>query len=81
MIDGVMTPRLRVASGYVIPICIIESLLRDKVATFGVRGFLTVLSPGKRRIERHRMIYAALGTLMQTDIHALKINAYTPAER
>lgn len=36
---------------------------------------------GKSRIERHRMIYAALGSLMQTDIHALKINAYTPAER
>ena len=36
---------------------------------------------GKTRIQRHRMIYAALGTLMQTDIHALKINAYTPAEQ
>ena len=36
---------------------------------------------GKSRIERHRLVYAALGTLMQTDIHALKINAYTPAER
>ncbi len=36
---------------------------------------------GKTRIERHRMIYTALGTLMETDIHALKINAYTPAER
>ena len=36
---------------------------------------------GRSRIERHRMIYAALGTLMQTDIHALKINAYTAAER
>ena len=36
---------------------------------------------GKGRIERHRMIYAALGTMMQTDIHALKINAFSPAER
>ena len=36
---------------------------------------------GKSRIERHRLIYAALGALMQTDIHALKINAYSPAER
>ena len=35
----------------------------------------------KSRIERHRMIYSALGTLMQTDIHALKINAYSPDER
>jgi BolA protein len=36
---------------------------------------------GKSRIERHRLIYAALGPLMQSDIHALKINAYAPAER
>jgi BolA protein len=36
---------------------------------------------GRSRIERHRLIYAALGALMQTDIHALKINAYAPAER
>lgn len=36
---------------------------------------------GKNRIERHRLIYGALGTLMKTDIHALKINAFSPAER
>lgn len=28
---------------------------------------------GKRPLECHRMIYAALGELMQTDIHALSI--------
>lgn len=28
---------------------------------------------GIKRIEQHRMIYAALGDLMQTNIHALKI--------
>lgn len=32
------------------------------------------------RIERHRMVYAALGELMQTDIHALSIAALTPDE-
>lgn len=36
---------------------------------------------GKSRIERHRLVYAAMGTLMQTDIHALKINAFSPTER
>ena len=36
---------------------------------------------GKSRIQRHRLVYAALGTLMQTDIHALKINAFSPGER
>lgn len=29
---------------------------------------------GKRPLECHRMIYAALGELMQTDIHALSID-------
>ena len=31
-------------------------------------------------IARHRAIYAALGDLMTTDIHALSIRARTPAE-
>ena len=30
---------------------------------------------GKSPIERHRMVYAALGEMMQTDIHALSIKA------
>jgi BolA protein len=33
---------------------------------------------GKRSIERHRMVYAALGSLMQTDIHALAVVALSP---
>jgi len=36
---------------------------------------------GKNRIERHRMVYDALGTLLESDIHALRIKAYTPSER
>ena len=35
---------------------------------------------GKNRLARHRMVYAALGELMQTDIHALGIDAYTDDE-
>lgn len=31
-----------------------------------------------RPLARHRMIYDALGTLMETDIHALRINASAP---
>lgn len=31
-------------------------------------------------LARHRQVYAALGELMQTDIHALAISAKTPAE-
>jgi len=30
---------------------------------------------GKSPIERHRLVYDALGDLMQTDIHALSIKA------
>lgn len=36
---------------------------------------------GTNRLQRHRMIYDALGNLMKTDIHALRIKAFAPAER
>ena len=32
----------------------------------------------QRPLARHRMIYDALGSLMETDIHALRINASAP---
>ena len=35
---------------------------------------------GVKPVARHRMVYAALGTLMQTDIHALSLEALSPAE-
>lgn len=35
---------------------------------------------GRSRIERQRLVFAALGDLMQSDIHALAITALTPAE-
>lgn len=35
---------------------------------------------GLKPLERHRAVYAALGTLMQTDIHALSVGARTPEE-
>lgn len=35
---------------------------------------------GKNPIQRHRLIYQAMGSLMQSDIHALSIDAYTPEE-
>ncbi|MFN7137152.1 MAG: BolA family protein [Thermomonas sp.] len=33
---------------------------------------------GKPPLARHRLVYAALGTMMQTDIHALAIDARPP---
>ncbi len=35
---------------------------------------------GHGLLARHRMVYAALGELMQTDIHALAIRARAPGE-
>lgn len=35
---------------------------------------------GKLPLARHRMVYAALGSMMQDDIHALAIRARTPDE-
>ena len=36
---------------------------------------------GQNRVQRHRMVYAALGELMETDIHAVRITALTPSEQ
>lgn len=36
---------------------------------------------GKSPVARHRMVYAAVDALMQTDIHALSIRALTPQEQ
>lgn len=34
----------------------------------------------KAAIARHRMVYQALGDMMQTDIHALRMNLYSSDE-
>ena len=44
---------------------------------------LTIVSKifdGKGLLQRHRMVYDALGSAMQTDVHALTIKALTPEE-
>jgi BolA protein len=44
---------------------------------------LVIESPafaGKSRVERQRMIYAALGELMDARVHALSIRASAPGE-
>jgi len=35
---------------------------------------------GKRRIQQHQMVYAALGDAMKADIHALALKTCTPDE-
>jgi BolA protein len=38
------------------------------------------LFDGKSLVQRHQLIYAALGEMMKDQIHALGINALTPSE-
>jgi len=45
---------------------------------------LAIVSPrfaGCRTMERHRLVYDALGPLMKREIHALSIDAKTPDEK
>ena len=54
----------------------------------GARGggghfILNIVSPafeGRSLLERHRLVYDALGDAMHTEIHALSIRAQTPGE-
>ncbi len=44
---------------------------------------VSIVSPrfqGKTPVQRHQMIYQALGDLMKKEIHALSIEAITPEE-
>ena len=52
---------------------------RDGRGHFAVRIVSDVFA-GKPPLARHRIVYAALGALMQTDIHALSIDARAPGE-
>jgi BolA protein len=52
---------------------------RDGRGHFRVRVVSEAFA-GKLPLARHRIVYAALGELMQTDLHALSIQALTPAE-
>jgi BolA protein len=49
----------------------------------GTHWRLSIVSPrftGQSTVARHRMIYQALGSLMQHPIHALAITARSPEE-
>jgi acid stress-induced BolA-like protein IbaG/YrbA len=35
---------------------------------------------GLRAVQRHKLVYATLGTLMGNEIHALALKVYTPEE-
>lgn len=50
---------------------------RDGRGHFNVRIRAAAFA-GMAPLARHRAVYAALGTMMQTDIHALSIDAAAP---
>jgi BolA protein len=52
---------------------------RDGRGHFRVR-IVAAAFRGESLLARHRRVYAALGDLMQTDIHALAIDARAPEE-
>ncbi|HEU4603907.1 MAG TPA: BolA family protein [Steroidobacteraceae bacterium] len=52
---------------------------RDGRGHFRVRIVATQFA-GLRPLQRHQLVYRSLGELMQTDIHALNIEALTPEE-
>jgi len=50
----------------------------------GTHWRLAIVSPrfaGQSAVARHRMVYQAIGELMQNPIHALAIIAQTPEEK
>jgi acid stress-induced BolA-like protein IbaG/YrbA len=49
----------------------------------GQHFFATIVSPefeGKRLIQRHQLVYGAMGDRMKAEVHALSIKAFTPEE-
>lgn len=52
---------------------------RDGRGHFTVR-IVSEAFAGKPPLARHRAVYAALGEMMETDVHALAIEARSPAE-
>jgi BolA protein len=52
---------------------------RDGRGHFRVR-IVSAAFAGMAPLARHRAVYAALGAMMQTDIHALSIRAEAPRE-
>ena len=56
---------------------------RVEVAGDGQHFQALVVSPafaGKSRIQRHQLVYAALGERMREEVHALSMKTLTPEE-
>lgn len=49
----------------------------------GQHFYATIVSPefeGKRLVQRHQLVYGAMGDRMKAEVHALSIKAFTPQE-
>ena len=49
----------------------------------GQHFYATIVSPafeGRNRVQRHQLVYAALGERMRAEIHALSMKTLTPQE-
>ena len=64
---------------------ITQSLPCDYIQVLGDDGThfeAVIVSPafeGKRMLQQHQLVYAALGDRMRAEIHALSMKTYTPA--
>jgi acid stress-induced BolA-like protein IbaG/YrbA len=49
----------------------------------GQHFFATIVSPefeGKRLVQRHQLVYGAMGDRMKAEVHALSMKVFTPEE-
>ena len=68
----------------------IQTYIREKLACdhLAVEGdgahfqavIVSTAFTGKSRVQRHQIVYAALGDRMREEIHALSMQTLTPAE-
>jgi len=59
-----------------------HAVVQDRTGT-GDHFEVTVVSvafEGKRPVDRHRMVYSAIGSAVGNEIHALAIKTLTPSE-
>ena len=65
-----------ILSGLACEHCVLEGDGRHWYATIVSSEF-----EGQRAVQRHKLVYATLGEMMQTDeVHALSMKTFTPSE-
>lgn len=88
MSDRVAQIRVRLLTALVPSELVVEDESHKHIGHAGARDgrghfrvhVVSAVFEGKTPLARHRIVYAALGELMQTDIHALSIDAQAPGK-